>query len=388
MATIKISPVYHSATPKVLLNAQKDRTEKLLNDLSVQWVENDIHALLFMTGGTEQEATKKIGADHHVTLLAYAEHNAYASATEVKAWLDDQGIPCDLFNLSDTSDILNLIAQTELREKVRNFTSKQLGIIGNESPWLINSTPNPELLRNRFGFRMIRIPHETLEPIESFPVSPEFLEAYRGFGKPELEMHSRVYTMITQVIQENKLDAISVECFPMVEKKAVTACLSLALLNKKHIPASCEGDLTSLVGMMLIKYLFGFVPWMANLSGVFTDRIELSHCTAPIDSLLQYQITTHFETGKGLALEGEMPRSPYTVFRLDKYMMRACVIEGEVTDNQSGDKSCRTRVHMNIKEEDIAKLRHHPLGNHHILIPGKRQQELLRALRFMNITEI
>ena len=129
-------------------------------------------------------------------------------------------------------------------------------------------------------------------------------------------------------VEEHDLDGISVECFPMIREKKVTACPSLALLNKLKIPAACEGDMVSLAGMMLIRSIFNKVPWMANLSGVKDNEAQFSHCSVPLDLLRQYTLNTHFETQLGLAIEGILSGDEFTVFRLDKYMMKAFVAEG------------------------------------------------------------
>lgn len=56
---------------------------------------------------------------------------------------------------------------------------------------------------------------------------------------------------LKEVICTNQLDAITLECFDMVNNHSVTACLALALLNSRGVVAGCEGDLVSLPGMRL-----------------------------------------------------------------------------------------------------------------------------------------
>jgi len=388
MSTIKLGTVYHSQFDEIRRDDLMKRLVTLLPEHQIVWSETDIHGLFFLSGGSEQMAVNRLGSDRHATLLAFAEDNAFAAAMETKAYLDDRGIPCDLYNLSEPADLLKLKNQIDLQELVRSFTHQTIAVVGQESPWLIQSTPEPELLKHRLGYQLIRIPWDSLPPIDTFLISPDFLEAYKGFGNKEYENHSRVHTLLTGLIQQHELDGISVDCFSLISQYKLTACLSLALLNHNNFPASCEGDLISLVGMMLIKHLFNVMPWMANISGIFEDSVELSHCTAPLSYLTQYEITTHFESDLGLAIQGQWPRSDYTLLRLDPRMTQAFVSEGTVIDHTPAPNSCRTRVRMSLPAKDLLRLKMHPLGNHHLMIPGKKKELLMKALRFLNITEV
>ena len=80
------------------------------------------------------------------------------------------------------------------------------------------------------------------------------------------------------MIGSHKLDAITVECFSLVQENEVTACLGLSWLNDKTIPAGCEGDLCSILGMMLMKEMNGNMPWMANVASIKGNEVLFAHC--------------------------------------------------------------------------------------------------------------
>ncbi len=88
------------------------------------------------------------------------------------------------------------------------------------------------------------------------------------------------------------------KCFDLLEYQK-TACLQLAKLD---IPAGCEGDLNAVFIMLLIRYIFGKPSWMANVCKL--NPLVLAHCTVPLEMVEDYELTTHVESGIGIAVRG------------------------------------------------------------------------------------
>ncbi|MCK7537050.1 MAG: hypothetical protein MZV63_41875 [Marinilabiliales bacterium] len=124
------------------------------------------------------------------------------------------------------------------------------------------------------------------------------------------------------------MDAITVECFPMVREHAVTACLALSKLNNDSFPAGCEGDLTSITGMIIAKELIGQIPWMANLiSSTIKTPFHLHIALYATKSCIKdSKIATHFETNSGTAVQGKFEANEVTIFRFDKNLEKAFFI--------------------------------------------------------------
>lgn len=223
---------------------------------------------------------------------------------------------------------------------------------------------------------------------EKVPQSEDFLDAYKGHGNKDLEDHSRIHSLLQEIIEENKLEGITVECFPMVRDKGITACLSLARLNELGIPAACEGDLVSLTGMLFVRQMTHIIPWMANLSGVFSDHAEFSHCTISPSLVAGYKLATHYETGMGLALAGELVEDVYTLFRWNQSFDQCFIALGNRQNHQWSPMSCRTQLHLTLSAEDLTKLQTHPLGNHHLIVPGNHLEILRIACEYLNLAVI
>lgn len=94
----------------------------------------------------------------------------------------------------------------------------------------------------------------------------------------------------------------TIRCFDLVKLLNITGCLSVSMLNDMGIPASCEGDLPSLVMMMISRYLTGQPSFMANPNDFYKNKMILAHCTIPRNLTEKYVLKTHFESGIGVGI--------------------------------------------------------------------------------------
>ncbi len=91
----------------------------------------------------------------------------------------------------------------------------------------------------------------------------------------------RLYRAIKKVCEEEKLEALTLSCFKLIEQIDTTGCLALSLLNDDGIMAGCEGDLQSIFTLLVVKSLTGKDGFMANPSMINTrtNELILAHCT-------------------------------------------------------------------------------------------------------------
>jgi L-fucose isomerase-like protein len=194
-----------------------------------------------------------------------------------------------------------------------------------------------------------------------------------------------VHTTLLETIAREKLDAITVGCFDLVRKHEVTACLSLAHLSDQGIAAGCEGDTCSAAAMMFAKAICGIIPWMANVAMVSANMLRLAHCTTPTLLLSEFEVDTHYETGLGTAIAGKFAGEDITIFRFDKELQKAFITQGKITSTHKRLHACRTQIEVAINEQDALLLRENPLGNHHLVLPGKNAAMLADACALCGI---
>jgi L-fucose isomerase-like protein len=333
--------------------------------------------ILFLGGGSEQDAIARLRPGRFALLLAAFQDNAWAAALEVKAWADNHGVPAGLLSMDEALRGPVLKNHARVCDGFRRLEGKRAGLIGHVSHWLVASSVTPGLLQERLGIELVQLDWEDLSDYHAYPPSDKLLQAFQPHTSLPLEKEAGVYSFLRQVMRQHRLDALTLECFEMVKDKGVTACLALSLLNSEGVVAGCEGDLASLAGLMAGQALTGRIPWMANVAGMNGNRLLLAHCTAPLDLLCGVHVRTHFETELSAAVQGTLAMEELTLFRLDERLERVFIAPGRVGGRPQHERACRTQLEVVLDPADADKLRQSPLGNHHLVLPGNHA-DLLR----------
>jgi len=367
---------FPSASEETYLRGEK-LFKKILPDISIDNSTTNPDCLFILTGGSEFKAKNLIDNMSHVLILALDENNSFAAATEIKAYCNQKKIKSVLINLDSDQNpsvkVENYIRSIKAISKIKNYT---IGLIGNISEWLIASDIPSSILKSKFGITLSKISWNNYKNYSEYNVNNDFIDHFKNSTDFDLKDSSKVYSLLMQIINDNKLDAITVECFPLVREHAVTACLALSKLNNDLFPAGCEGDLTSITGMIIAKELTGQVPWMANLISINNKSVNFAHCTIATNLVGTYKISTHFETNLGTAVHGQFNSEDVTLFRLDKNLEQAFITNGKVISTPNKNNACRTQIEVRIPENDLQLLKENPLGNHHLIIPGKFEEVL------------
>ncbi len=335
--------------------------------------------ILFMSGGSERKAIELADPGRPVLLLSIRGNNAYAAATEVMAWMVNNGRLAMLSDAGDAAESGLIDRWCRVAGACDGLQGRRAGLIGTVSEWLVASDVSAETLLQRFGVVLRGMPWNELPDYSHEEPDAALLNRFRDQNRDGLEDAARVLTLLRKVIQNNKLDAIGVECFSLVQERQVTACLALAQLNAEGTVAACEGDLASMAGMMAVKELTGTVPWMANTTRLTDSTLILSHCTAPFDFVSDVKLPSHYETGWSLAVDGNITANEITLFRFSDTLDRAFIAEGKAISRPHLADACRTQVEIELPEEALRILRERPLGNHLLMMPGWHE-DLLRML--------
>ncbi|WP_461633900.1 hypothetical protein [Labilibaculum euxinus] len=364
----------------------KKRCSDMLPDLeaNIQFVEDDADILFILSGGSEQGAKLLAEKNRFYILLSNELDNSNAAALEIKAWMNREGISSVL--LSNPEEMKAYMSKyIEVTSAIEALKGKQLGLIGNVSDWLIASSVEKNVLMSRLGINLKQIDWKSLCSFGDAEINNDFLSKFEYTDHQEKLNASQIYNILKDCVENEKLDALTVECFPLVRQKSVTACLALSLFNDQQIPAGCEGDLASIVGMMFAKELSGSIPWMANVAKISAETALFAHCTIGTNLLSDYEVTTHFETGLGTAIRGMYRYNDITVFRLNSELNKAFITTGEVLDRPRYATACRTQIEVKLPLSAITKLKENPLGNHHLILQGNQLEKLQLACGLLGI---
>ena len=307
-------------------------------------------------------------------LLTSGKSNSLAASLEILSYLGQQGLKGEVLHGSPEYLRSRINALERVAIARQKLQGARIGVIGEPSDWLISSHADPVALMDRIGVKLESIPMEELvqeigrskaDPAPSeVPMADNVRASYPGA--------TQIYHALEVLVKNHKLNALTLRCFDLLSSVGNTGCLALASFNADGFPASCEGDVPALLSMMISQALTGFTGFQANPSriDVETGEILFAHCTVPFNMVRNWQYDTHFESGIGVGIHGEIPEGPVTLFKVSGKLDRFFAAEGELLYNQYEDNLCRTQVVLKVKPEEARYFLTKPIGNHHIIVPG------------------
>lgn len=347
------------------------------------------------TGGTEGMVVK----NHHrlpkpLTLLTDGKANSLAASLELSCWARQQGDTCTILH-GETDAIIAAVKDnntaTEQSPKDNSINLKtspvsgcRIGVLGEPSDWLVASNVDYALARERWGVEFVDISLDIVNTYFNEVTEEAVAAATDKFvsnaisciepDRAEIVKAMRLYSALQRIAEEERLDALTLQCFSLIPTTKTTGCLALALLNDDGIVAGCEGDLTSIFTMLLANRVTGKGAFMANPSRINreTGEIIFAHCTIGLCQTEGYIIRTHFESDSGVAIQGIMPTGRVTVMKCGgKGLERSFVAAGTIIENQDDCRKCRTQILVKLNNaDDTAYFFDNTIGNHHIIVIG------------------
>ena len=315
-------------------------------------------------------------------LLTSGKSNSLAASLEILSYLKLQGLQGEVLHGSPEY----LKERVKLLEKVadarRKLKGARIGVVGQPSDWLIASQANSVKVMDRLGARLVEVPmEELLQEIAKAPQGPAPDEEMAPGVRDAFPGATQIYHALQVIVARYGLSAFTLRCFDLLTAVGNTGCLALASFNADGIPAACEGDVPALLSMMIAQALTGKTGFQANPSriDVETGQLLFAHCTVPFNLVTKWNYDTHFESGIGVGIHGELLQGPVTVFKVSGDLERHFVAEGQLIYNQYEDNLCRTQVMLQLSPADARYFLTNPIGNHHIILPG-HYKAVLEAL--------
>ena len=118
---------------------------------------------------------------------------------------------------------------------------------------------------------------------------------------------------------------------------------------------------------------------MGNPARIQSDgQILLAKCTIALKMTEKHEYTTHFESGIGVAIHGEVAPGEYTLVKLSPNMDHLLAVNVTVTGCQFEQNLCRTQIWIQSTPIVSQYLLTAPLSNHHVLIKGHHAAKFWR----------
>lgn len=357
---------------------------------------------IISTGGVENiflDLLKRNLVGTNVTLIADGRFNSLAASMEILTYLNYNNIKAFIAYGSNEEISARLkehphvdFVNEQCGSAALSLSGDKIAVFGEPSDWLIASNVDRDFLKQKFNIDFVDIPLDTLfrrfsliddNMVEFLAADFQAVTSRGETTERDLLDSLKIYLAINQICQENNCTCATVRCFSIIEKLKATGCLALALLNDEGIDAACEGDLQSLLSMILVRRVTGMPSFMANPSAMSKDNhtTTFAHCTVPTTMCRRYGFRSHFESQCGLAVAGEFsPSEVYTIFKWGGEKLDRFFVEEAVSVvAPSNENLCRSQLTLNFYNPEY--MLNNPIGNHHIILKGAFADKLRTALK-------
>ena len=374
-------------------NAHKELFDTLETEFRVNLVTPDEYTasektaftmVFISSGGTEGKFVAAFDKlPKPLVLLTDGLQNSLAASLEISTWARQRAVECSIIHAGSGAELLKEVGQRArvfaARQELRG---KRIGVIGEPSSWLIASGVDYAKAREAWGVEYVDIPlsevdaeYARADDDEARAVAETISRRASARREPSAEdliKASKLYLAIKKVAENHGLAALTIQCFSLISSTGTTGCLALALLNDDGIVAGCEGDEQTVFTMLLSRALTGSPGFMSNPSQVdkAKNTILVAHCTIGLSQTAGFKLRSHFESGIGVAVQGEMPRERYTVVKCGgRCLDQVFACGAELVENTDFSNVCRTQVRLRM-DAPVDYFLTRPIGNHHVIVSG------------------
>jgi L-fucose isomerase-like protein len=308
----------------------------------------------------------------------------------------------------DESLRADLVRAIAIARTAAVLTRAKVGIIGTHAPGFIDLAAEPFLLKKAMGIQLhpLSLP-QFIERVHAIPEDTVQKDVQRvldlklpmdGVTADALPMNSRCYVAMLEIIEEEKLDALALQCWPELPNMlGQWPYLAVTRLSTEGRAVAIEGDVDGCIGSLMGK-LLGMGP------GFLTDWLEHDRNTIffwhpgmapmnmcnPVGTQGGPMLRQHFNVVKPLVVDGQVRvHEPVTITRLwrcdNRYHMTA--FEGrtipsrrQVTGNMVLVELAETELARNGSVPERFDRLVHAGMPHHVLLNFGHHAETVRRL--------
>lgn len=156
----------------------------------------------------------------------------------------------------------SLVNAIALARTAARLKSSKIGVIGTYAPGFIDLAADPFLLRQKLGLQLhaLSLP-QFIDRVNHFDEAAvrSDIEQVKKLGLPlkdveeaDLAINSRVYLAFRQMMQEESLAGLCIQCWPeLPEMIGQWPYLAIARLTSEGFPVAMEGDVDGAIGELI-----------------------------------------------------------------------------------------------------------------------------------------
>lgn len=266
---------------------------------------------------------------------------------------------------------------------------------------------DPEVLRQRYGFEVIKIPFreifkymDQITDEEAKPIADRIIN-----GSKETKVNTdwfindvKYYLAAKKMMDIYDCNAFSTACHELCtseipQERKFTPCMCHSLMKDEGIPSGCEEDLNALLAMTILQYAAHRPAFMGNPNHETDELLRIHHAVPALcmngygTKPLEYKLWAFTGQGFGGKLQvdfTENEQDHVTLARFNPAGDTICVKVGQVLRSEYDEVYCSPYYY--IQMDDARRYMHHlaGFGHHQVLVFGDYMQELKDLAEIMN----
>ncbi len=159
----------HGNAGDSIYNKGKKHFLDVFENTKVEFVTNDPDVLVFLSKNSSLNAVEQIQKNvfRHYLMMASASDNAYSSAIEVKAWMNQHGVSSTLLEYDSPETSRQISYLYDIKNAFARMNKKRIYVPQEQMKERVASNINPFLLESRFGIQLGYKTVENPEEIDS-----------------------------------------------------------------------------------------------------------------------------------------------------------------------------------------------------------------------------
>lgn len=293
---------------------------------------------------------------------------------------------------------------------LKRLKHSKIGLIGKTAYGFNNMNYGLEEAKERYGFKTESFSEQNLinraKKIDDDRVSQTFIDF--KFKKNNIFVTNksidhtlRLYLALKDLIEEKKLSALSVSCWPTFQSEyEITPCVTLSLINDVlKIPVSCEGDLMGVVTMIVANELSKSTSMVYDIADILEDKESLllwhcgiTTCLLMSNKMEDLNIINHpminrknsTQKSLGCSFDGSFKTQKVTALRLSNIKNKIFSLSGDIEDIDvkgfTGTRGWLTNITILNKTISISKIIDlivkNGIEHHLVVVPGDISKQL------------
>ena len=266
---------------------------------------------------------------------------------------------------------------------------------------------DPEVLRQRYGFEVIKLPFreifkymDQITDEEAKPIADRIIN-----GSKETKVNTdwfindvKYYLAAKKMMDIYDCNAFSTACHELCtseipQERKFTPCMCHSLMKDEGIPSGCEEDLNALLAMTILQYAAHRPAFMGKPNHETDELLRIHHAVPALcmngygTKPLEYKLWAFTGQGFGGKLQvdfTENEQDHVTLARFNPAGDTICVKVGQVLRSEYDEVYCSPYYY--IQMDDARRYMHHlaGFGHHQVLVFGDYMQELKNLAEIMN----